>query len=102
MRHIRSVQVNGDSIDLTYFDEDDVRVEGNVIMTHHLNVGRHSNYDDEMDKLEAAAEDLLTDVLTDFVASPAYHFDGGVPEDDDDDEDERWRQGAFAIPEVPK
>lgn len=86
MRIIRSIQVNPDSVDLAYMDDADVRLGGVVFQTHHISISRGSNYDNEIDELEAAAEALLTDVLEDFTSSPAYAIP--APPDDDDDEDE--------------
>jgi hypothetical protein len=87
VRFIRSIQINLDSIDLAYMDDADVRLGGNVFQTHHISISRgSSNYDSEIDELEAAAEALLTDVLEDFTSSPAYAIP--VPPDDDDDDDD--------------
>jgi len=86
MRFIRSIQINPDSVDLAYMDDADVRLGGNVFQTHHISINRGSNYDTEIDALEAAAEALLTDVLEDYVSSPAYAIP--APDDDDDDDDD--------------
>ena len=88
MRIIRSIQVNEDSIDLSYMDDADVRLGGLVFQTHHISISRGSNYDSEIDELEAAAEALLTDCLEDFVSSPAYEIPIPVQDEDDDDDDE--------------
>jgi len=92
VRIIRSIQVNPDSVDLAYMDDADVRLGGNVFQTHHISINRGSNYDNEIDELEAAAEALLTDCLEDFISSPAYAIpappDDGDDDDDDDDEDD--------------
>jgi hypothetical protein len=90
VRIIRSIQVNEGSIDLAYMDDADVRLGGAVFQTHHISISRGSNYDDEIDILEAAAEALLTDVLEDFTGSPAYAIEPPVQDDDDDDDDEDW------------
>lgn len=86
MRIIRSIQVNPDSIDLAYMDDADVRLGGAVFQTHHISISRGSNYDNEIGELEAAAEALLTDVLEDYVSSPAYVIPDPVHDDDDDDD----------------
>jgi hypothetical protein len=83
MRIIRSIQVNPDSVDLAYMDDADVRLGGAVFQTHHISISRGSDYDNEIDELEAAAEALLTDVLEDYASSPTYVI--SVPDDDDDD-----------------
>lgn len=93
MRLIRSVQINPESIDLAYMDDADVRLKGKVYQTHHLSVERDGNYDNEIATLEDAAEALLTDVLVDYVASPAYDpmlamRDRYGSDDDDDEEDD--------------
>jgi len=87
VRIIRSIQINPDSIDLAYMDDADVRLGGAVFQTHHISIQRGSNYDNEIDALEAAAEALLTDVLEDFVSSPAYEIPVQDEEDDEDDDD---------------
>ena len=88
VRVIRSIQVNPDSVDLAYMDDADVRLGGDVFQTHHISISRGSNYDNEIDALEAAAEALLTDVLEDFTSSPAYAIPAPPDDDDDDDDDE--------------
>jgi hypothetical protein len=88
VRIIRSIQVNPDSIDLAYMDDADVRLGGVVFQTHHISISRGSNYDNEIDALEAAAEALLTDCLEDFVSSPAYAIPEPVLDEDDEDDDE--------------
>lgn len=92
MRIVRSIQVNEDSVDLAYMDDQDVRCEGFVFQTHHISIGRGGNWDTEIDKLEGVVEALLTDVLVDFTASPAHDTAQDLPtyeeEDDDDDEEE--------------
>ena len=87
MRIIRSIQVNPDSVDLAYMDDADVRLGGAVFQTHHISIQRGSNYDNEIDALEAAAEALLTDCLEDFTSSPAYAIPAPPDDDDDDDDD---------------
>ena len=88
VRIIRSIQVNPDSIDLAYMDDADVRLGGDVFQTHHISINRGSNYDTEIGELEAAAEALLTDVLEDFVSSPAYAIPVPVQDDDEDEDDD--------------
>ena len=87
VRIIRSIQINPDSIDLAYMDDADVRLGGAVFQTHHISINRGSNYDTEIDELEAAAEALLTDCLEDFTSSPAYAIPAPPDDDDDDDDD---------------
>lgn len=75
-------------------DEGDVRLGGLVFQSHHISVNRGGEYDDEIDTLEAAAEALVTDVLTDFETSPAYDMEQtfvGYDSDDDDDDDKEER-----------
>jgi hypothetical protein len=88
VRIIRSIQVNPDSVDLAYMDDADVRLGGDVFQTHHISISRGSNYDNEIDELEAAAEALLTDVLEDFVSSPAYEIPIPVLDEEDDEDDD--------------
>jgi len=88
VRIIRSIQINPDSVDLAYMDDADVRLGGAVFQTHHISINRGSNYDNEIDALEGAAEALLTDVLEDFVSSPAYAIPVPVQADDDDEDDD--------------
>jgi hypothetical protein len=89
VRIIGSIQINPSSVDLAYMDDADVRLGGAVVQTHHISIMRGSNYDTEIDELEAAVEALLTDVLEDFTSSPAYEIPvPDLPDDDDDDEDE--------------
>ena len=87
MRIVRSIQINEGSIDLAYMDDADVRLGGAVFQTHHISINRGSNYDTEIDELEAAAEALLTDCLEDFTSSPAYAIPAPPDDDDDDDDD---------------
>ena len=94
---VRSIQVNPDTVDLAYMDEDDVRCQGHVFSTHHISIERDGNYDNEIEALEAAAEALLMDVLTDFNASLAYdpmlamqERYARTDEDEDADEAAEW------------
>jgi hypothetical protein len=88
MRIVRSIQINPDSVDLAYMDDDDVRLGGEVYQSHHISIGRGSNYDVEIEALEVAAEALLTDVLEDFTRSPVYEIQIPVRDDDDEDDDD--------------
>jgi len=91
VRITRSIQINPDSVDLAYMDDADVRLGGAVFQTHHISIQRDSDYGDGLEALEAAAEALLTDVLEDYVTSPAYAIPQFSSTDDDDDvEDECW------------
>lgn len=87
MKIVRSIQLNPDSIDLAYMEDTDIRLSGNVFLTHHMSVQRGSEYDDEISQLEEAAESLVNDVLIDFATSPPHDPSQDVPWDDDDDDE---------------
>ena len=86
MKVIRSVVFAGDSAEIQYMDESDVRLEGQAFITHQLTILRGGDHDDEIDAAEQAVEALLVDVLGDFARSLPY--EPPVFEDEDDDDDD--------------
>jgi hypothetical protein len=83
---VRSVVFDGDAVEVQYMDESDVRLEGNVFITHQATIMRGADHDDEIDAVENAAMDLLVDVLGDFARSLPFDASTMVEDDEDDDD----------------
>lgn len=86
MRMIRAVVFNPDSVEIQYMDDGDVRLDGNVFITHNITISREADQDDEIRVVEEAAQDLLTDVMQDFAKSLPFDPAGYLDDEDDDDE----------------
>ena len=86
MKIIRSIVFSADAAEVQYMDESDVRLGGQVFLTHQCTVLRGGDHDNEIVEVEQAVMDLLTDVLGDFARSLPYDPDMPGAEDDDDDD----------------
>jgi aromatic ring-cleaving dioxygenase len=84
--HISMISFDGDQgVTITYMTEpDDARMDGALIQSHQMTIGRHPSYNDELDELEEMATAVLRDAIEDFKGSDPW-----VPPltGDDDDSD---------------
>ena len=71
-----------DSVEITYMLETDVRDGGKAVLAHQLILAnRHRQYRDGIEALREAAQDLVADVLGDWVHKEPYK-----PGSDDEDD----------------
>jgi hypothetical protein len=89
MKQIRAISFGPDSLDIAYVDESDLRLEGQVYLTHSLSLAR-SRFPDEVREIEEAAQDLVRDALAQWAQSLPYDLeqayrDARRTDEDDDD-----------------
>ena len=88
MKQIRAISFGPDSVDIAYVDESDLRLEGQVYVTHNVSLAR-SRFPDEVREVEEAAQDLLREALGEWAKSLPYDIEKAYRDarrtDEDDD-----------------
>lgn len=81
---IDTVAFSNGAVIISYFTQDDVRVDGHVGLLHQAQISLdHPDYAEDAERLERWAQRLLKNALEDWAESSPY-----VPEDEPDDDEE--------------
>lgn len=80
---IESVTFAPQGIVITFFEPDNVRVDGAVVVTRQISLSKkHPDYAEDMDRLHDKVVRVLRNALEDWSESPAWR-----PEEEDDDDE---------------